>query len=160
MYTQRGTIKQRLKTTKKREYIMWVEFEEIDAIEDSQLRYAVILSRYQDRWVYCKHRQRSTWEVPGGKRELGESILETARRELFEETGALHYKITPVCAYRVATDAKSYGLLCFAHIYSMGRLLSSEIERVQLFDTPPEKLTYPYIQPTLSAKIKNWLAHN
>lgn len=45
-----------------------------NTIEDSKLAFAVIISRHRDKWVYCKHKQRSTFEAPGGHRETGESI--------------------------------------------------------------------------------------
>lgn len=47
-----------------------------------------VLSRYKGRWVLTKHRERG-FEFPGGKREAGESIEETAIREVYEETGGL-----------------------------------------------------------------------
>ena len=59
-----------------------------DSIDDSMLKFAVIIAKHNGKWVFCKHRERSTWEVPGGHREQGEDILETAKRELYEETGA------------------------------------------------------------------------
>ena len=43
---------------------------------------SVIISRAQNKYVFCKHRSRDTWEVPGGHREAGENILDTAKREL------------------------------------------------------------------------------
>ena len=58
-----------------------------DEIDDSLLRFAVIAARYEDHWVFCRHKERTTWEIPGGHRECGESIETAARRELFEETG-------------------------------------------------------------------------
>ena len=106
-----------------------VEFKNVTAVKDELLKYAVIVSRYQEKWIYCKHKQRNTWEIPGGRRELGEPILDTAKRELFEESGALDYELTPVCAYCVISDIKSYGLLCYADIHSFGQLPASEIER-------------------------------
>ena len=93
-----------------------VEFEDISAVGDSLLKYTVIVSQYHGKWIYCKHRERDTWEIPGGRREPEEQILYTAKRELFEESGALEYALTPVCAYCVVGDSKSYGLLCYAHI--------------------------------------------
>ena len=34
------------------------------------------------KWVFCKHKERDTFEVHGGHREFGEDIIETAKREL------------------------------------------------------------------------------
>ena len=59
-----------------------------DSVDDSLLKFAVIVSQSNGKWVFCKHKERDTYEVPGGHREAGESILETAKRELQEETGA------------------------------------------------------------------------
>lgn len=72
-----------------------------DSVDDGLLRFAVILSRSNGKWVFCKHKERNTYEVPGGHREENEAILETAKRELKEETGAARFHIEPVCVYSV-----------------------------------------------------------
>ena len=136
---------------------MTVEFEDICAAEDGLLDYAVIVSRYEGQWVFCKHRQRDTWEVPGGRREPDEFILDTAHRELFEETGAAKYDLSPVCIYCVVDRGRSYGLLCYAKIQAFQALPESEIERIEFFDELPETLTYPAIQPLLFERVKAWL---
>ena len=68
--------------------------------DDQLLKFAVILAESEGKWVLCKHKERDTYEFPGGHRESGESIDDTARRELQDETGAeapvkkgLHEKI-------------------------------------------------------------------
>ena len=69
-----------------------------EQVDDKRLRFAVIVARHKGKWVFCKHRERDTYELPGGHREPGESILEAARRELQEETAAAAFSIRPgVC---------------------------------------------------------------
>lgn len=55
-----------------------------DEVDDSLLKFAVILTKARGKWVFCKHRERDTFEIPGGHREAGEEILATAKRELKE----------------------------------------------------------------------------
>ena len=66
-----------------------LEVQFYDSVPEELLRFAVVISKAEGKWVFCKHRERTTWEVPGGRREPEEAILETARRELREETGAV-----------------------------------------------------------------------
>ena len=40
-----------------------------DQVDDQKLRFAVIITRTNGQWVFCKHRERDTLEVPGGHRE-------------------------------------------------------------------------------------------
>ncbi len=72
-----------------------------DDADDLFLKFAVILSKTNGKWVLCKHKERDTYEVPGGHREANEPIFETAKRELAEETGANIFTIVPVCVYSV-----------------------------------------------------------
>lgn len=124
---------------------------------DEQIRFAVIVARSGDKWVFARHRERETFECPGGHREAGETPLETARRELWEETGAEDYELTPFCFYSVRDPERGgdriYGLLCYAEIRSFGSLPPLEIEQVQLLDTFPDRWTYPLIQPKLVEQV-------
>ena len=137
-----------------------VKFYKINEIEDSLLKFAVIVSKYQDLWIFCKHKDRETFEIPGGHREKNETIHETARRELVEETGAINFELTPICIYAVKRDTESFGLLYFAQVEELGKLPESEMERIALFKEIPENQTYPLIQPQLFKKVVNTLKEN
>lgn len=125
-----------------------VTFKKINEIDDSLVSFSVIIAKFQKKYVLVKHKKRTTLEFPGGKREINEDILECAKRELYEETGALNYTIYPLCVY-VVSKTNTYGLLCEAEIVEFGNLPDSEIEKVVLLDTFPNNWTYPDIQPYL-----------
>ena len=124
-----------------------------EEIEDHRLKFAVILARSGGKWVLCKHRERTTLEVPGGHREPGEDIDAAARRELHEETGAAAFTLRPVCVYAVVRDGEpgeSCGMLYAAEITAFDPELHSEIERTVLLDSlAGVDWTYPDIQPRL-----------
>lgn len=127
-----------------------VYFLKPDEVNDGDIAFAVIAARMDDRWLYCRHRLRSTWEIPGGHREAGESCEDAARRELYEETGALEYVLTPICVYGVQRhDSTTYGMLYFAQVARLGALPEMEIAEIKLFVQPPQEQTYPNIQPML-----------
>ncbi len=139
-----------------------VEVRFLDFVDDKLLGFAVIVARTNDMWVLCKHRERDTYEVPGGHRENGETILETAKRELREETGAVAFTITPICVYSVKGKSKfneheeteSFGMLYYAEINSFEEI-HSEIEKIWITDDLNEvEWTYPLIQPKLLAEAE------
>jgi 8-oxo-dGTP diphosphatase len=151
---------------------MEVDFYRVNAIDDRTITFVVIGSRYHDQWFLVRHQDRTTWEIPGGHRELWEDLEQAARRELFEETGAVEFELYPVCIYSVIDGAKisygarissgakiSFGKLFFAEIKSIGQLPDLEITKTCLVDDwPEENLTYPLIQPLLHKKVLEYLA--
>ena len=125
-----------------------------EAADDRLLKFAVIIAKANNQFVFCRHRERNTYEIPGGHRETGETILETAQRELYEETGAMTYTLRPVCVYSVTAPEnfegkETFGMLYCADIQSFEGELHSEIEEIVLLDQPVCPWTYPLIQPKL-----------
>lgn len=130
-----------------------------DTVEDKLLKFAVIVAKSNGKWVFCKHKERDTYECPGGHREAGENIDDAARRELYEETGAIDYSIKPICVYSVTDPdnfnrVETFGKLYFADITTFETELHSEIEKIELFDVLPKKWTYPLIQPLLLKEVE------
>lgn len=130
-----------------------------ESVNDQLLKFAVIIAKTNGKWVFCKHKLRDTYEVPGGHREQNEHIDQTARRELYEETGATEFSIKPICVYSVVrsegdTATETFGMLYFADITAFEKELHSEIERIIITDALPERWTYPDIQPKLIDEAK------
>ncbi len=139
--------------------IKMTEVKFYDTVEDELLKFAVIISKSNGKWVFCKHKERNTFEVPGGHRENKEDIFDTAKRELYEETGATEFTIKPICVYSVTTDKnfngkETFGMLYYAEITDFEKELHSEIERIILTDDLVDNWTYPEIQPKLLQKAK------
>lgn len=134
-----------------------------DKIDEEKSEFAVVISKMNGKWVLCKHKDRTTLEFPGGHREVGESILETAKRELQEETGAEDYLIKQLCVYSVhgktrrgeVLKKKVFGALFIAEIKSLKNELHNEIEKVFIMDDLPTNWTYPEIMPKLIQKVQS-----
>lgn len=130
-----------------------------DKVEDELLKFAVIIAKYNGKLVFCKHKKRNTYEIPGGHREDGEKIADTAMRELYEETGATDFDIRPICVYSVTAPdnfdgQESFGMLYFADINEFEVELQYEIVEIIFVDEMTEDWTYPEIQPKLLEQAK------
>lgn len=121
--------------------------------ENRELRVAVIAACVGERWAFCRHRDRTTWEIPGGHREPDEPIDQTAVRELYEETGAVGSVLRQVCIYGVDPEdggAETCGMLYFARVERVEELPPDSEMAERVFSVSPQgKWTYPHIQPLL-----------
>ena len=119
-------------------------------------KYVVILSTCCGKIMLSRHKQRTTWETQGGHVEPGETPMEAARRELYEEAGAVGYEIRALCDYWAGdevTGEGATGRVFHAEIHELGPMPESEMAEVQMFDSLPENLTYPAITPVLYAYL-------
>ena len=118
-------------------------------------KYVVVMSRYQGKILLSRHKDRTTWETQGGHIEPGETPLEAARRELYEESGALEFEIRPVFDYWAGDDKAGASCQVFAaEIRKLGPLPESEMAEVRAFDEVPPNVTYPAITPEIFASLE------
>lgn len=121
-------------------------------------KYVVILSRKDGQWLLSRHRDRTTWETQGGHIEAGETPIEAARRELWEESGAVEYTIRPMFDYWAGDRTGSaVGVVFLANVSRQEPLPESEMAETRLFDVLPENLTYRGITPVLADAMLRYL---
>lgn len=110
--------------------------------------YVVMLSRYHDKFMLSRHKNRTTWEMQGGHIEPGETPEAAAKRELFEESGAISFNLIPLCDYCGEEPGKNNhgaGMVFCADIHELGIMPESEMAETALFNRFPDNLTYPEI---------------
>ena len=113
-------------------------------------KYVVVCTCYDGQWLLSRHRERDTWETQGGHIEPGETPLQAAVRELYEESGVTDAQVIPVCDYCGFTDTRSAnGVVFLAIVNAPGTLPESEMAEVRFFDVLPDNLTYPNVSPQL-----------
>jgi 8-oxo-dGTP diphosphatase len=115
-------------------------------------KFVVVFSLKGGRLLLSRHRERLTWETQGGHIEPGETPLEAARRELYEESGAKAFDLAPLFDYAAGEAGRlAAGVVFAAKIEEIGPLPESEMAETRLFDRLPDDLTYPGITPRLYA---------
>ncbi len=129
-----------------------------------QIEFVVIFTKYRDKWVYCWHKKRESWEHPGGHVEKGETPMQAAKRELFEETGITDCEMIPLWDYEFVWEdnrGRNNGRVYLAVAHSLGNLPESEMDRIELFDGVPHNYTYDAEEERadLVRVEKIWAAH-
>ena len=128
-------------------FIMEIKF--YNEIDDFKIKFVVIIAKHNGKFVLCKHKNRSTFEIPGGHRENCENVFDAAKRELFEETGASLFEIRKICPYSVngndgiiSTNEESFGMLYYAEIFEFSK---DGITKTNYCDTEHFKITKQFL---------------
>ena len=131
------------------------------SIPEENLKYSIVCSKYQNNWVFVRHRLRDSWEMPAGHIEENETALQAGRRELYEETGAKEFSIKMIADYSCDWKGEiNYGRIFFANIKFLGELPKSEIAEIRFFTDLPANLTYPDIQNLVFDEVNDRLNKN
>lgn len=137
---------------------MNVNFYDLNEFDNEKLKFVVTIAKYKGKFIFGKHRERDTWELPGGHIEKGELAIRAAERELIEETGAKKFDIKPICIYGVNKgEGESLGGFFYCEVTELGELLDFEIGEIKLFDEFPKNLTYPTICKGLLRKYREYM---
>lgn len=119
-------------------------------LDDTELTYVVMGARYKGKWIFVRHFERQSWELPAGHIETGEDPDRAAVRELYEEAGVVNCKLRIISDYSVTVNSKAaFGRLYLAEVKELEALPDHEIEEIKLSAGLPSDLTYPEVQTVL-----------
>jgi ADP-ribose pyrophosphatase YjhB (NUDIX family) len=125
-----------------------------------------VITDEQDRIALIRRRDNDLWALPGGGMELGESIIDTAVREVKEETG-LDVEVTGligvytnpnhVMAYTDGEVRQQFSL-CFTTRLLGGDLLADS-ESTDIAWTRTRDIPSLNMHPSMRLRIQHYLEH-
>ncbi|TBL67473.1 NUDIX domain-containing protein [Paenibacillus thalictri] len=95
---------------------------------DYPLTHALVVAKYENKYLLIYNRWRQEWEVPGGIIDEGESCRECAIRELFEETNQRPANIyfNGLMKFNLHNGRTEYGALYSVSIEKIGKFTSND----------------------------------
>ncbi len=110
-----------------------------------KIEFVNCLAHQENQILFCQWRDNDIWTVPGGRVEPGETVEETAHRELLEETGATLKNLEVLCyIHCFMYDLEYWGLAYLGEIETLGSPLDlNEVSEARLFTHFPENPSKP-----------------
>jgi ADP-ribose pyrophosphatase YjhB (NUDIX family) len=125
-----------------------------------------VVTDEQARILLVKRRDNDLWALPGGGMDLGESIVDTAVREVKEETG-LDVEVTGligvytnprhVMAYTDGEVRQQFSLCFTTHL--IGGQLQVDSESTDIAWTRPQDIESLNMHPSMRLRIQHYLEH-
>lgn len=135
---------------------MSITWYELNEIENEKLKYVVVISKYRNELILIRNKNHDIWELPGGKIEQGELIMRAASRELYEETGAVVFEISPIAIYSMND---SFGMVFYAEVEELVELPKYEIAEVILKKLLPDGLKYGDVYYRMYERVNESMNH-
>ena len=127
---------------------------------------SAIVTNNEGKILLHRRSDSNTWALPGGTMEIGESISDTLKREVKEETGldiepkylvGVYSNPNHVIEYTDGEVRQEFSL-CFACDIVGGRLqISNESNEISFF--PPPEIDRLNMHPSIRTRIIDYLAH-
>ncbi len=133
-----------------------------NTITADKIGFVALVSQFKGKWIIVQLKESETWEFPGGTIEKGETPLEAAKREMYEETGTVDAEYKELGDYSVTCEGvHSYGKLYFVNVLEMSDLPDFEIDKIDFTENFPYGNTrYPSVQPDLFRYAEKLVLNN
>jgi 8-oxo-dGTP diphosphatase len=134
-------------------------FHVLTEIDNLDIQYVSVFARKNQKWLICHERESGYWTCPGGKIEHGETPIQAASRELWEETGSVAVALTPLFIYCIKSDyGLSYGVQYFTLVESVSVLPKFEMDQIDfVIELPLDNFEYPMVHSSLEKEITKLL---
>ncbi|MGF9697987.1 NUDIX domain-containing protein [Paenibacillus sp. MABNR03] len=120
----------------------WLSLNEVVQSE-REIAFVIMIAQFQEKYVIVYNNKRNGWEFPGGTCEPGETPLEAAGRELYEETGAVRFMLEPFGIYEMNGNLGKVYYAAVDQFDSMSlELPNQEIGELKLVDTLPAGMSF------------------
>lgn len=117
---------------------------------------ALVVPFFGDLTVWVRRPDKRGWEFPASTRRSGETIVEVAKRELWESARLIPARLDLIGAVRQRTPrpVTSYVYMCDVHNLPWGYELPQGVAEVGVFKKDPRPLLTEWMQLVLEAALR------